>query len=104
MGCVAFERDSHRTLRHGGTRVDAALLLEHGTKLLGALHAAAAGLGHASRSVECLTALDHRLLLVRDLPRRPGLGLALLIDNEHTDSMVLRVQLQRLEPLLNKVG
>ncbi len=98
--CCVFEVASGVELVHAGASPGAADLAMHGKALLGALGASsrALGLGHALPEA-AITLGSHHLLL-RALPGHPGLALHAALDKASANLTLLRLQIERLDPLL----
>ena len=98
-GCCVFEIASGHAVAHAaaaGAEIDAAALAQQGRTLLAAMADAGRSLGlGAAASEAAVTVADHQLLL-RALPKHPGLALHALLDGSANPTLV-RLQLQRLD-------
>lgn len=103
QACVVFDRaDATRTLAQAG-HADAspwldkaAALLETAQRLQDALD------GRSDAALDQVTTLDRQALMLRTLPRHPGLGMALLIDKALANPTLLREPLRRLDSMLEQ--
>jgi hypothetical protein len=101
LGCCLFELQSGRTVAHAGRRGNIETLAAQGTNLLAAALDSGARLGDTGGSAECMITLDRQLLFVRQMPQQSSLGMLAVFDRALANPMLVRVQLQRLEPLLD---
>ena len=100
ISCCVFELASQRTVGHAGTRPGPAALASQGATLMASLAEAAHGLnlGEAAPDAAITFARHHQLL--RAVPGRPGLALHAILDRGLTNLTLVRLQLQRLDLLL----
>lgn len=105
QSCCLFELDTQRTLAHVGQRPGPAALAAQGAVLMAALrHAAQAlGLGEAAEPDAAITVGAHHLLL-RTLPHHEGLALQAVLDRGQANLSLVRLQMQRLDGLLQPVA
>lgn len=101
LGCCLFELPSGRPVAHAGRRGSIETVAAQGTHLLAAAIASGVRLGDPGSSAECLITLDRQLLFVRQMPQQRTLGMLAVFDRALANPMLVRVQLQRLEPLLD---
>ena len=99
VSCCVFDVASGLEIAHAGARPDPTELASHGRALLGALSATsrALGLGHALPDA-AITLGSHHLLL-RAVPRHPGLALHAVLDKSHANLTLARLQVQRMDAL-----
>lgn len=100
ISCCVFELASQRTVGHAGTRPGPAALASQGATLMASLAEAAhvLSLGDAAPDAAITLARHHQLL--RAVPGRPGLALHAVLDRSLTNLTLVRLQLQRLDLLL----
>ena len=100
ISCCVFELASQRTVGYAGTRPGPAALASQGATLMASLAEAAHGLnlGDAAPDAAITFARHHQLL--RAVPGRPGLALHAILDRGLTNLTLVRLQLQRLDLLL----
>lgn len=101
LGCCVFELAHGRPVAHAGRRGNIETLAAQGTSLLEAALDSGARLGDSGGTAECMITLDRQLLFVRQLPQQRALGMLAVFDRTLANPMVVRLQLQRLEPLLD---
>ena len=102
ISCCVFELASQRTVGHAGTRPGPAALASQGATLMASLAEAAhvLNLGEAAPDAAITLARHHQLL--RAVPGRPGLALHAVLDRAVTNLTLVRLQLQRLDLLLEE--
>lgn len=100
LSCCVFELATQRTIGHSGGRPGPAALASQGASLLAAMAetAQALSLGDAAPDAAITLANHHQLL--RAVPGRPGLALHAVVDRRVANLALLRLQLQRLDLLL----
>lgn len=103
LGCCVFELDGARAVAHAGRHGAIDALATQGSGLLAAARDSGEHLGADDAGAECLVTLERQLLFVRRLPQQPALGMLAVFDRAAANPTLLRVQLQRLEPLLDLV-
>jgi hypothetical protein len=100
IACCVFDIEQRRPVAHAGRRIDSSTLAAQGANLLRAALDAGPRLGDTAGTAECLITLEQQLLFVRQLPQQRRLGMLAVFDRAVANPMVLRMQLQRIEPLL----
>ena len=97
VSCCVFDVASGLEIAHAGARPDPAELARHGSSLLGAMGTAsrALGLGHAVPDAAITLGTHH--LLLRAVPRHPGLALHAVLDKSHANLTLARLQVQRMD-------
>ncbi len=100
--CCVFDVSSGLALHHAGASPGAADLALHGKALLNTMTASsrALGLGHALPEA-AITLVSHHLLL-RAMPRHPGLALHAALDKAHVNLTLARLQIQRLDAVFDE--
>lgn len=101
LGCCLFELDGARPVAHAGRHGSIEALAAQGSGLLAAARDSGERLGAGVDATECLVTLERQLMFVRRLPQQPTLGMLAVFDRAAANPMLMRVQLQRLEPLLD---
>lgn len=101
VSCCVFDAASGQDLAHAGASPTPADLARHGTALLAAMSSTsrALGMGHVLPEV-AITLGSHHLLL-RAVPRHPGLALHVVLDKANANLTLFRLQLARLDPLFD---
>lgn len=106
VSCCVFDVASGLEIAHAGARPDPADLASHGTALLTAMGTASRslGLGHALPDAAITLGAHH--LLLRAVPRHPGLALHAVLDKTHANLTLARLQVQRADALFDagKIG
>jgi hypothetical protein len=105
MVCVCvFVLASGREVAHAGASPGAAELASHGTELLASITATCRnlGLGHALPDAAITLGAHH--LLLRPVPRHPGLALHAVLDKSHANLTLARLQVQRMDALFDEAA
>lgn len=99
--CV-FELATGRDVAHAGASPGAADLAAHGTELLASITATCRnlGLGHALPDAAITLGAHH--LLLRPVPKHPGLALHAVLDKSHANLTLARLQVQRMDSLFDE--
>ena len=99
VSCCVFDVASGLEIAHAGARPDPAELARHGSSLLGAMGATSRtlGLGHAVPDAAITLGAHH--LLLRAVPRHPGLALHAVLDKTHANLTLARLQVQRMDAI-----
>ena len=99
VSCCVFDVASGLEIAHAGARPDPAELARHGSSLLGAMGATSRtlGLGHAVPDAAITLGAHH--LLLRAVPRHPGLALHAVLDKTHANLTLARLQIQRMDAM-----
>jgi hypothetical protein len=97
--CV-FDLASQRSVAHGGARPGPAMLATQGATMLAAVADAAHKLGLASNLPAASITLASHHLILHPLPRPAGLVLHAVIDKARANLTAARLQIQRLDSLL----
>ena len=102
VSCSVFDVANVRTLVHAGTRPGPDDLALHGAAMLGALANASRtmGLGHALPEAAITLGAHH--LLLRAVPKHPGVALHAVLDKTHANLTLLRLQIGRLDALFDE--
>ena len=101
--CV-FDASSGRSVAHAGSAPDADLLGSVGSGLLASLTRAALRLALTAELPEAAVTLDARHLVLRPVPRHPGLMLQAVLDKQHANLTLARLQIQRLDELFDEAA
>lgn len=102
VSCCVFELSSGRALAHAGASPGADELASHGTELLSSIAGTcrAMGLGHAIPDAAITLGAHH--LLLRAVPRHPGLALHAVLDKTHANLTLARLQVQRMDAIFDE--
>lgn len=104
VSCCVFELSSGRPLAHAGASPGADDLANHGTELLASIAGTcrAMGLGHAIPDAAITLGAHH--LLLRAVPRHPGLALHAVLDKTHANLTLARLQVQRMDAIFDEAA
>jgi hypothetical protein len=100
VSCCVFELSSQRTIGHAGGRPGPAVLASQGAALMASMAEAAHALNLGDAAPDAAITLGNHHQLLRAVPARPGLGLHAVLDRSLTNLTLVRLQLQRLDLLL----
>ena len=102
VSCCVFELASGRPLAHAGASPGADDLAGHGTELLASIAGTcrAMGLGHAIPDAAITLGAHH--LLLRAVPKHPGLALHAVLDKTHANLTLARLQVQRMDAIFDE--
>jgi hypothetical protein len=77
-------------------------LITQSTTMLKAMGKLESDLQDAAAQGDVMATLSRHLVVMRRLARMPSIGMALVLDRDKANPMVMRAHLQRLEPLLDE--
>jgi hypothetical protein len=97
VGCCIFDIATGRDVAHAGAGPDPAELARQGSALLASLGTAAGGLGLGHAVPEAMITYGVHHLLLRALPRYPGLALHAVLDKTQANPTLARLQIERLD-------
>jgi hypothetical protein len=102
VSCCVFEVASGRDLAHAGASPGPAELAEHGSDLLAAMLTTSRtlGLGHALPEAAITLGAHH--LVLRAVPKHPGLALHAVLDKTHANLTLARLQIMRMDALFDE--
>ena len=92
-----------RSLAHAGSGPDPDTLASVGSGLIASMTRAALRLQLTAEAPEAAITLDARHLILRP-PRHPGLALHAVLDKQHANLTLARLQLQRLDEIFDEAG
>ncbi len=101
VSCCIFDVASGRALNHAGASPGARELAEHGTEMLASMQASSRtlGLGHAIPEAAITLGTHH--LVLRSVPKHPGLALHAVLDKSHANLTLARLQILRMDSLFD---
>jgi len=99
VSCCVFDVASGLEIAHAGARPDPADLASHGSKLLAAMVSTSRTLGLGHALPEAAITLGSHHLLLRAVPRHPGIALHAVLDKTHANLTLARLQVQRMDAL-----
>jgi hypothetical protein len=102
VSCCVFELSSGRAVAYAGASPGAEDLAMHGTELLASISGTCRtlGLGHAIPDAAITLGAHH--LLLRAVPKHPGLALHAVLDKTHANLTLARLQVQRMDSLFDE--
>lgn len=104
VSCCIFEVATGRDLMHAGASPGPVELAEHGAELLAAMLATSRtlGLGHALPEAAITLGAHH--LVLRAVPKHPGLALHAVLDKTHANLTLARLQIMRMDALFDEAA
>jgi hypothetical protein len=104
VSCCVFEVATGRGLTHAGASPGPVELGEHGAELLAAMLATSRtlGLGHALPEAAITLGAHH--LVLRAVPKHPGLALHAVLDKTHANLTLARLQIMRMDALFDEAA
>jgi hypothetical protein len=100
ISCCVFELASQRTVGHTGQRPGPAALASQGATLMASMAESAQALNLGESPPDAAITLGNHHLLLRAVPGRRGLALHAVLDRAQANLTLVRLQLQRLDLLL----
>ena len=104
VSCCIFDVATGREVTHAGASPGAAELATHGTELLAAIGASSRKLGLGHTLPEAAITLGSHHLLIRAVPRHPGLALHAVLDKTQANLTLARLQVLRLDSVFEDAG
>ncbi|MEO6031768.1 MAG: hypothetical protein ABIP61_07685 [Burkholderiaceae bacterium] len=102
VSCCVFDTASGREISHAGASPSAADLGIHGAGLLAAMGTTSRALGFGHALPEAAITLGSHHLLLRAVPKNPGLALHAVLDKTHANLALARLQVARLDALFDE--
>lgn len=99
--CV-FETQSGHAIAHAGANPSGGVLGARGAELLSAMMNASRGLGFGHAVPDAAITLGSHHLLLRGVPRNPGLAMHLVLDKTGANLTLARLQVLRLDALFDE--
>jgi hypothetical protein len=104
VSCCIFDVASARVHAHAGAGPKAEELASFGAELMAATIDASRGLGLGLTMPETAVTLGAHHLLLRPVPRNPGLVLHAVLDKTQANLTLARLQVQRMDSLFDDGG
>ncbi len=101
VSCCVFDAASGRDIAHAGASPGAEDLGTHGAGLLAVMGTTSRALGFGHALPEAAITLGSHHLLLRAVPRHPGLALHAVLDKTHANLALARLQIARLDSLFD---
>jgi hypothetical protein len=102
VSCCVFELATQRTIGHVGSRPGPAGLAAHGASLMASMAEAAHALGLGDGAPDAAITMGSHHVLLRAVPARRGLAMHAVLDKAQANLTLVRLQLQRLDLLLEE--
>lgn len=99
--CV-FELSTGRDVVHAGASPAAPELAAHGAELIASITATCRTLGLGHTIPEAAITLGAHHLLLRPVPKHPGLALHAVLDKTHANLTLARLQVQRMDAIFDE--
>ncbi|WP_280155706.1 hypothetical protein [Piscinibacter sp. XHJ-5] len=102
VSCCIFEVATGQDLAHAGASPGPADLAEHGADLMAAMLTTSRtlGLGHAMPEAAITLGAHH--LVLRAVPKHPGLALHAVLDKTHANLTLARLQIARMDSVFDE--
>jgi hypothetical protein len=100
ISCCVFELATQRTIGYSGQRPGPAALASTGATLMASIAEAAHGLSLGDAAPDAAISIGQHHQLLHAVPSRPGIALHAVLDRAVTNLTLVRLQLQRLDLLL----
>lgn len=97
VSCCVFEVATGQALAHAGARPGPVELAVHGAELLTSMLETSRTLGMGHALPEAAITLGSHHLLLRAVPRHPGLALHAVLDKSHANLTLARLQIGRMD-------
>jgi hypothetical protein len=102
ISCCVFEVQSGNPIAHAGANPGSAELALHGSALIAAMASASRALGFGHALPEAAISLGAHHLLLRGVPRNPGLAMHAVLDKTSANLTLARLQVLRLDALFEE--
>ncbi|HEV7577257.1 MAG TPA: hypothetical protein VGO85_14570 [Caldimonas sp.] len=102
ISCCVFEVQSGNPIAHAGANPGSAELAAHGSTLIAAMMAASRSLGFGHALPEAAISLGAHHLLLRGVPRNPGLAMHAVLDKTSANLTLARLQVLRMDSLFEE--
>lgn len=102
ISCCVFEVQSGRPVAHAGANPGSAELSSHGSALIAATMAASRGLGFGHALPEVAITLSSHHLLLRGVPKNPGLAMHAVLDKASANLTLARLQVLRMDSIFEE--
>jgi hypothetical protein len=102
ISCCVFEMQSGEAVAHAGASPGSAELASHGSALVAAMVAASRALGFGMAFPEAAITLGAHHLLLRSVPKNPGLAMHAVLDKTSANLTLARLQILRMDALFDE--
>ena len=102
VSCCIFETQSGHPIAHAGANPGSEALASHGSELLTAMMGVSRSLGFGHSLPEAAVTLGSHHLLLRGVPKNPGLAMHAVLDKTSANLTLARLQIMRLDVLFDE--
>jgi hypothetical protein len=102
ISCCVFETQSGHPIAHAGANPGADALASHGSELLVAMMGVSRSLGLGHSLPEAAVTLGSHHLLLRGVPKNPGLAMHAVLDKTSANLTLARLQIMRLDVVFDE--
>ncbi len=102
ISCCVFEIQGGHAVAHAGANPRTAELASHGSALIAAMMTAGRGLGFGHALPEAAISLGAHHLLLRGVPRNPGLAMHAVLDKTSANLTLARLQVLRMDAMFEE--
>jgi len=102
VSCCVFETQSGHPIAHAGANPGSEALATHGSELLTAMMSVSRSLGFGHSLPEAAVTLGSHHLLLRGVPKNPGLAMHAVLDKTSANLTLARLQIMRLDVLFDE--
>ena len=102
VSCCVFETQGGHPVAHAGANPGGAALATHGSELLGTMMNVSRALGFGHSLPEAALTLGSHHLLLRGVPKNPGLAMHAVLDKTSANLTLARLQIMRLDTLFDE--
>jgi hypothetical protein len=102
VSCCVFETGSGRAVAYAGAGPGSGELATHGNELLAAMMTTSRTLGFGHLLPEAAITLGSHHLLLRAIPKNPGLALHAVLDKSSSNLTLARLQVLRMDSLFDE--
>ena len=104
ISCCVFEIQTGQAVAHAGANPGSVELATHGSALIAAMMTASRGLGFGHSLPEAAISLGAHHLLLRGVPRNPGLAVHAVLDKTSANLTLARLQMLRMDPMFDEAS
>ena len=102
VSCCIFETQSGHPIAYAGASPGSAALATHGSELLTSMMSVSRSLGFGHSLPEAAVTLGSHHLLLRGVPKNPGLAMHAVLDKTSANLTLARLQIMRLDTLFDE--
>jgi hypothetical protein len=99
ISCCVFDLQSGKPIAHAGANPGGAELATHGSALIASMAGTSRGLGFGHAVPEAAISLGAHHLLLRGVPRNPGLAMHAVLDKTSANLTLARLQVLRMDAM-----